>query len=632
MSQLLRHTLALTVVRLAPIRDRWVWFLVSMLITAGVGGTLPSIATMAPEGVLSGAGPWIPDAGPPSPPSEPLRRAQRAAASRPAEDWVVGPGMPPWTGLLAEPSHRTEALVQPMVGSPAARGRLEVVGDDDRAVSDAVTLLRGLRSVADAEARAALGVTADPRDAVVVHRVDVPRAGPRGLPTPDGVGALLLGVALIHGLGLLAAGLPRWRSRGFHATLRVSPVRPIAVLLGGMAASLLGGGIAAGAALLGWWVHAAVRGGGVALAPHHLLVPLALVPGLALAQRAFLTAPDTRAAGFRVVGMQMALGVLGAGWLLAVAGSGLLAGAAVPFVGLLAMATGLVPAQGGALAVGLASGVATTGLVLASSARTLAHDPVEAGDPTLLRRARGNHLPEVVLLMLLAVGGTTTFAIPLQRWGAAVGMLLGQLGFMLVPALVMPLALSRPAGPLLGLRRPHPRTWLLAPAIAVGAAALSLLAVQLAALALGPGAQVAGQDLAQRLQALSAGPGLLLLTLLPAVCEELLFRGAILGLLRPRLPGWAAVLLQALGFAVLHGMLLRVGPTLALGVLLGVLRLRTRSVWPGVAVHALHNTLVLVVPALAPGLFTGDPRVLLGGLLLAAAGGLVALWRSGPAR
>lgn len=628
MSRILRHTVAVALVRLAPIRDRWVWFLVSMLVTVGVGGTLPSLGAIAPPGLLAESGPWIPDAAPPPPAAGLLHRARRVASSWPAEDWIVGPGAPAWTGLLEEPSHRTDVTLLPAVRPPVSRGGLEIHAEDDFHAVEALMLLRGLRRVQDAEARAELGVTVDPRRAVTVHHVDVPRPAPRGLPTPDGVGALLLGVALLHGLGLLAAGLPRWRSHGFHATLRVSPLQPISLLLGGLLAALVGGGLAAGSALVGWWCNGLVRGVVVEFGWHHLLVPVALVPGLVLAQRAFLTAPDTRAAGFRVVGMQMALGVLGAVWLLAVAGQGLEAGAAVPFVGMLALATGLVPVEASTLAVALASAVVTTGLVLLSSSRLLANDPVEAGDPTLRRRARGNHLPEVVLLLLLAVGGTTTFTLPLQRLGASVGLVVGQLGFMLAPALLIPLALSRPAGPLLGLGRPGRRAWLLAPIIALGAAALSVLALQLSSAVLSPGAQAAGHALGRHLQEMSQGPGLLLLTLLPALCEELLFRGAILGLLRPRLPDWAAVLLQAAAFALIHGMLLRIGPTIALGLLLGILRLRTRSIWPGVVVHALHNALLFGIAAALPGRLGAPPGLLFTGLGLAAAVGLLGVWMS----
>jgi membrane protease YdiL (CAAX protease family) len=632
MSAMLRHAFALCLVRLAPIRDRWVWFALSMLITLFVGGTLPALADLAPASLTQERSAWIPSAGPWTPPSEPGASAERVARTWPAEDWVVGPGTPAWTGLVEQPSHRSQVRVEPDRPRPAARPRLAVSSEDEQLVADALILLRRVRDVADAEARAALGVTADPRRAIGIWQVDVPRAAPRGLPSPDGVGALLLGVALLHGLGLLAAGLPRWRSRGFHATLRVSPVRPLAVLFGGLFAALVGGGLAAGVALLGWWGNALMRGGSVDLALHHLLVPVALLPGLALAQRAFLTAPDTRSAGFRVIGLQMALGGLSAAWLFAVAGGGLLVGAAVPFVGLFSLATGVAPVQPGALAVGLASGLGTTALALFSSARTLANDPVEAGDPTLRRRARGNHLPEVALLLLLAVGGTTTFTLPLQHMGMAVGLVVGQLGFILLPSIVMPLALSRPMGPLLGLSRPPGRAWLAAPVVMVGAVALSMLALIGSAWALGGDDLGEGQALASRLQALSAGPGLLLLTLLPALCEEVLFRGSVLGLLRLRLPTWAAVLLQALAFALLHGMALRVAPTLALGLVLGLLRVRTGSLWPGVLVHALHNAVLLVVPMLGLDPFALPPGALAGGAALAAVLGLLAAWRSGPPR
>ncbi|MBM4389547.1 MAG: CPBP family intramembrane metalloprotease [Deltaproteobacteria bacterium] len=87
---------------------------------------------------------------------------------------------------------------------------------------------------------------------------------------------------------------------------------------------------------------------------------------------------------------------------------------------------------------------------------------------------------------------------------------------------------------------------------------------------------------------------LLCLAVLPAICEELLFRGAFLGLWR-RPPGrWQAVLATALAFGAMHASIFRLAPTAALGVVLGALALRSRSVVPGIAAHGLNNGIAVL--------------------------------------
>ncbi|HEY7309329.1 MAG TPA: ABC transporter permease subunit/CPBP intramembrane protease [Gemmataceae bacterium] len=94
----------------------------------------------------------------------------------------------------------------------------------------------------------------------------------------------------------------------------------------------------------------------------------------------------------------------------------------------------------------------------------------------------------------------------------------------------------------------------------------------------------------------------------PAVVEELFFRGylqsALLGVLRPR----SAVLSSAALFALFHvilGSVLAVErfvPSLLLGVLLGWMCWRTGSVWPGMVLHALHNGCVALLGYYQPQL------------------------------
>src|SRR5206468_821746 len=86
----------------------------------------------------------------------------------------------------------------------------------------------------------------------------------------------------------------------------------------------------------------------------------------------------------------------------------------------------------------------------------------------------------------------------------------------------------------------------------------------------------------------------------PAIVEEIAFRGALLESLQPRAGAWGAVLASAVVFALIHippgGY--RVPFTLALGIALGALRLRTGTIVPCVAAHAVLNaTTVLITSA-----------------------------------
>lgn len=86
--------------------------------------------------------------------------------------------------------------------------------------------------------------------------------------------------------------------------------------------------------------------------------------------------------------------------------------------------------------------------------------------------------------------------------------------------------------------------------------------------------------------------------LLAGVLEELAFRGALLRLLEVRWNSRVAVAASAVIFALLHQghasgpleLVLVLGAMFAAGVFLGVVAVRTRSVWNAVALHAGWNT------------------------------------------
>lgn len=95
------------------------------------------------------------------------------------------------------------------------------------------------------------------------------------------------------------------------------------------------------------------------------------------------------------------------------------------------------------------------------------------------------------------------------------------------------------------------------------------------------------QDVTQWIAALLA------VAIIPALCEETLFRGLIQGALRRRL-GKAGILVAALIFAVLHFRWEALPALLAVGLVLGLTYDR-RGLWSSALLHALYNAVVLIL-------------------------------------
>ncbi|HEX4415232.1 MAG TPA: ABC transporter permease subunit/CPBP intramembrane protease [Lacipirellulaceae bacterium] len=90
---------------------------------------------------------------------------------------------------------------------------------------------------------------------------------------------------------------------------------------------------------------------------------------------------------------------------------------------------------------------------------------------------------------------------------------------------------------------------------------------------------------------------LITLAIIPAVCEELCFRGFVFGGLRTRLNGGWAIVISAILFGVFHEVLFpgRLLASMFLGLVLGFVRLRSGSVLPGMLLHSTHNGLLLTL-------------------------------------
>lgn len=149
------------------------------------------------------------------------------------------------------------------------------------------------------------------------------------------------------------------------------------------------------------------------------------------------------------------------------------------------------------------------------------------------------------------------------------------------------------------------------------------------------------QALQQALAEMPLSYALLLIAVVPAICEELLFRGFLLSALRTSWHKWGALMAVAAIFAVFHFILLKFWITFSLGLVLGYLCWQSRSIFPGILAHMLHNTVSTIVAlrpevqqwlGLSESTETGHlpAGLLVGGSVLFVAGVLLARRASEP--
>ena len=94
--------------------------------------------------------------------------------------------------------------------------------------------------------------------------------------------------------------------------------------------------------------------------------------------------------------------------------------------------------------------------------------------------------------------------------------------------------------------------------------------------------------------------GLISVCLLAPLIEEALFRGAIERiLLKKGFKPWFAIIFSALLFGIIHLNLVQGVPAFLFGIVLGWVYYRTRSIWPGVLIHFIINTLASVLTILS---------------------------------
>jgi sodium transport system permease protein len=120
-------------------------------------------------------------------------------------------------------------------------------------------------------------------------------------------------------------------------------------------------------------------------------------------------------------------------------------------------------------------------------------------------------------------------------------------------------------------------------------------------------------------KALSAAPfwwiPIMLVALLPALCEEIAFRGFILSGFRHVGHKWWAILGSSIVFGAVHPVLQQKISAAAIGIFLGILAVQTASLVPCILFHAIYNGLGMMTGYLATIHEDGRPHPIVQALI-----------------
>lgn len=237
---------------------------------------------------------------------------------------------------------------------------------------------------------------------------------------------------------------------------------------------------------------------------------------------------------------------------------------------------------------------------------------------TLDRQAMPEPLPQLSTLLFLAyLSGTFYLSGILLQYGISILIPVLQLGLFAMVPIFIARYFHMPVATVFRLRRPSPLA--MVGAILVGC---TLVAVNawLSQLFPPPNDYVALTADKLRLtdDTMPLVLLLLLIAVLPGICEELAFRGIMLSGYLSRLTPLSAISLTALWFAFAHFSIYRLLPLLVMGAVLAYVAWRTGSLWPGVTIHILNNGLVAILSRFEATLGINDKTLATPGTVIIA--------------
>ncbi len=115
----------------------------------------------------------------------------------------------------------------------------------------------------------------------------------------------------------------------------------------------------------------------------------------------------------------------------------------------------------------------------------------------------------------------------------------------------------------------------------------------------------------------------IIIALLPAICEEVCFRGALQRIMiHITKNAWAGIIVTSILFSALHLQFQGFLPRMFLGMILGAIYWYSGSLWPSILAHFVNNAIQVIAVSYAPQYIEKNPPV---PVLLAAFSGLL-IW------
>ncbi len=129
----------------------------------------------------------------------------------------------------------------------------------------------------------------------------------------------------------------------------------------------------------------------------------------------------------------------------------------------------------------------------------------------------------------------------------------------------------------------------------LGAGSLSLLISNLLSMAFPDNSQGLNEEYAKLLDGISFVPALLLIALIPAVCEELMFRGYMFTAFRQKMSLPKAIFFVSVLFGISHMSLIKIIPTAVLGAALAYAIYKADSIAASSLIHFLNNAVSVFI-------------------------------------
>ena len=206
-----------------------------------------------------------------------------------------------------------------------------------------------------------------------------------------------------------------------------------------------------------------------------------------------------------------------------------------------------------------------------------------------------------IILVGLFFGKLVVSEVPTSFAGIAKLILYPQFGLILVPTLLMATVLTTSLKDSLRIRVGRPGALLVAILLGIALHPTYVMLASVISYAY-PISEQAAASMKPFSDQIAAAPwftAVFLMAIVPAICEELAFRGFIFGGLIRNRSRLRAVLITALMFGISHGVLQQSIAASLMGLLLGYVALKTGSVLPGILIHLVNNTLSISMGRIA---------------------------------